>query len=165
MAYAAQSDLSPTRITNAELVQLTDDTNSGQVNTQTVTNVLNGASALIDSYCGQRYTLPLQPTLQLTELCLDIAEYKLYLRRKRMKADVRQAYEDALAFLKDVSTGKARLDQPATALPQAGTGDVQVTSVPERFRDDNLAAYVSEDDGPGGDDSIDQPDVNTTGII
>lgn len=162
MGYAAQSDLSPTRITQTELVQLTDDTNSGQINTATVTNVLNGASALIDSYCGQRYTLPLQQSLQLTELALDIAEYKLYLRRKRMKPDVRQAYEDALVFLKDVSSGKARLDQPITATPQVGAGDVQTTTVPERFTDDHLAAYVPEQNETSPSDD---PDVNTTGII
>lgn len=159
MGYAQQSDLSPTRITNAELVQLTDDTNSGQVNAAVVSTVLNGASALIDSYCGQRYTLPLQPTLQLTELCLDIAEYKLYLRRKRMKPDVRQAYEDALAFLKDVSAGKARLDQPATQLPQAGAGDVQITAIEERFSDDNLAGFAPSE--PPEDD----PSLDPEGLI
>jgi phage gp36-like protein len=162
MAYAQQSDLSPTRISASELVQLTDDTNSGLANAAVVTNVLNGASALIESYCGQRYTVPLQPSQQLLDLCLDIAEYKLYLRRKRMKTDVRQAYEDAIAFLKDVSSGKARLDQPTTATPQVGAGDVQVTRVPERFTDDHLAAYVPEENETSPSDD---PDVNTTGII
>ncbi|HEY6349609.1 MAG TPA: DUF1320 domain-containing protein [Candidatus Angelobacter sp.] len=145
MAYANQADLSPRRISNAELVQLTDDTSSGNVNTQLVSDILDEASGQIDSYCGQRYSVPLQSSLQVKGLCLSIAEYLLYLRRKRMKPDVRQAFADAMAFLKDVSTGKARLDQPVAAQPQTGAGDVQITAVPERFSDSNLSGYTPSD--------------------
>jgi phage gp36-like protein len=159
LAYATQADLSPRRISNAELIQLTDDSNSGQVNAQLVSDILDEASAAIDSYAGQRYGVPLQSSLQVKGLTLTIAEYLLYLRRKRMKADVRQAYEDAIAFLKDVSSGKARLDQPATAAAQTGAGDVLTTSKPEKFSDQNLSAFVPEDD------TTDQPGVNTTNII
>ena len=148
MSYAVQSDLSPRRISNAELIQLTDDTNSGAVNAQLVTDVLDEASALIDSYCRVRYTVPLQASSQVKGLCLTIGEYLLYLRRKRMKPDVRQAYEDALAFLKDVSTSKAGLDQPATATPQTSGGDVQVTQVQERFSEDSLAGFLPDPNNP-----------------
>ncbi|HKV94887.1 MAG TPA: DUF1320 domain-containing protein [Candidatus Angelobacter sp.] len=159
MGYATQADLSPRRISNAELLQLTDDTNSGVVNAALVSDILDEASATIDSYCGQRYGVPLQSSLQVKGLCLTITEYLLYLRRKRMKADVRQSYEDALAFLKDVSIGKARLDQPAAAAAQTSAGDVQVTAKPEKFSDANLSAFVPEDD------DTDQPGVNTTNIF
>jgi phage gp36-like protein len=142
MSYAAKADLSPRRISAAELVQLTDDTNSGSTNDQVVTDVLNEASAMIDSYCRNRYTVPLQSSDQVKGLCLTIAEYLLYLRRKRVKPDVRQSYEDAISFLKDVSMGKAGLDQPINATPQSGGGDVQSTEVPEKFSDDNLAGFI-----------------------
>jgi phage gp36-like protein len=142
MPYATQSDISPRRISNSELIQLTDDTNSGLVNAQVVTDILIEASGLIDSYCRARYQVPLQQSDQIKGVCLSIAEYYLYLRRKRVSPDVRQAYEDAVSFLKDVSSGKAALDQPATATPQSGGGAVQVTQVDERFSDDNLAGYV-----------------------
>jgi phage gp36-like protein len=159
LAYAVQNDLSPRRISNAELIQLTDDTNSGAVNAQLVSDILDEASAVVDSYAGQRYGVPLQTSLQVKGLTLTIAEYLLYLRRKRMKEDVRQAYEDAISFLRDVSSGKARLDQPAAATQQSGAGDVQTTTKPEKFSDQNLAAYVPEDD------ATDQPGLNTTGIF
>jgi phage gp36-like protein len=142
MSYAVKADLSPRRISAAELVQLTDDTNSGSTNDQVITDVLTEASALIDSYCRNRYNVPLQSSDQVKGLCLTLAEYFLYLRRKRVKPDVRQSYEDAISFLKDVSSGKAALDQPATATPQSGGGDVQTTSIEERFSDDNLAGFV-----------------------
>jgi phage gp36-like protein len=150
MPYAVQADLSPRRISNAELIQLTDDTNSGAVNAQLVTDILDEASSLVDSYVRVRYTVPLQASSQVKGLCLTIAEYLLYLRRKRMKVDVRQAYEDALAFLKDVSTSKAGLDQPSTALPQTSGGDVQVTQIQEAFSADNLSGFVPDPtDGTG----------------
>jgi phage gp36-like protein len=142
MPYAVKADLSPRRISAAELVQLTDDTNSGITNDQVITDVLTEASALIDSYCRVRYTVPLQSSDQVKGLCLTLAEYFLYLRRKRVNTDVRQSYEDAIAFLKDVSNGKAGLDQPATATPQTSGGDVQTTSIEEKFSDDNLSGYV-----------------------
>jgi phage gp36-like protein len=142
MSYAAKADLSPRRISAAELIQLTDDTNSGSTNDQVITDVLTEASALIDSYCRVRYSVPLQASDQVKGLCLTLSEYFLYLRRKRVKPDVRQSYEDAISFLKDVSTGKAGLDQPATAAPQISGGDVQTTSVPERFSDCNLKGFI-----------------------
>ena len=160
MSYAVQVDLSPRRISNSELVQLTDDTNSGQVNAQLVTDILDEASATVDSYCGQRYAVPLQASSQVKGLVLTIAEYLLYLRRKRMKVDVRQAWEDAMKFLGDVSSGKARLDQPIAATPQIGAGDVQVTAIPQRFSGSNLSGYITDDE-----DTTDQPNANTTNIF
>lgn len=142
MPYAVQADLSPRRIPNGELIQLTDDVNAGAVNAQVVTDILTEASGLIDSYCRTRYVVPLQQSDQVKGLCLDIAEYKLYLRRKRVKTDVRQAYEDAVNFLKDVSMGKAGLDQPATAAPQISGGGSVATQVEERFSDDNLGSFI-----------------------
>lgn len=159
MPYAVKADLSPRRISLAELLQLTDDTNTGAVNDALVTDILDEASAQVDSYAGQRYGVPLQSSSQVKGLTLTIAEYLLYLRRKRMKPDVRQSYEDAIAFLKDVSSGKARLDQPAAATPQSSAGDVQVTAKPERFSDQNLSGFLPEDD------DTDQPGVNTTNIF
>src|SRR6266704_1385566 len=149
MAYAVQADLSPRRIPNAELLQLTDDTNSGVVNAQMVTDILDEASAQIDSYCRVRYTVPLQASSQVKGLCLTIAEYLLYLRRTRMKDEVRQAYEDAIAFLKDVDRGNAGLDQPVAATPQSSGGDVQVTQKPERFSDSALGGFIPDPSGSG----------------
>jgi phage gp36-like protein len=146
LPYAVQADLSPRRIPNTELVQLTDDTNSPPttINAQVVTDILTESSALIDSYCRSRYNVPLQASDQVKGLCLDIAEYKLYLRRKRVKPDVRQSYEDALAFLKDVAGGKAALDQPVSATPQGTSNDVQVTTQKEVFGADNLEGFIPD---------------------
>jgi phage virion morphogenesis protein len=85
-------------------------------------------------------------------LTLDIGVYKLFLRRRRVTADIEKAYENAIAFLRDVAAGKAGLDQPVGATPQSGSGNVVATDVEEKFSDDNLGVYFvngRRDHNPG----------------
>jgi phage gp36-like protein len=142
MPYAVQADLTPRRLTGVELAQLTDDVRGTEISAQVVTDVLTEASGKIDSYCRLRYALPLQPSEQLKGLTLDIAEYLLFARKRRVPDDVRQRFDDAIAFLKDLSSGKAALDQPATATQQTSGGAVVVTQVEERFSDENLEGFI-----------------------
>ena len=125
-----------------DLEQLTDDENSGAVDTDVVAAVLSEASGAVDSYCRQRYAVPLQSSEQVKGLTLDIAVYLLYSRRDRVRDVVRQRYQDAVQFLKDVGAGKASLDQPAAAAPQLGSGGVVATDQCEKFSDDNLKGFV-----------------------
>ncbi|MGH9580723.1 MAG: gp436 family protein [Terriglobales bacterium] len=142
MQYAAQSDLSPRRLTAKELIELTDDSGSGQVDAATVSDVLTEASATVDSYAAQRYQVPLQLSEQVKGMTLDIAVYKLFQRRRRVAEDVRRAYEDALAFLKLVAEGKAALDQPAGIPAQQSGGPAVATEKEEKFTDEHLDGYV-----------------------
>ena len=144
MAYATQNDLIPRRLTEANVLQLTDDSNAGTINTQLVTDVLTEASGKVDSYCRMRYATPLQASEEVKGLTLDIAVYLLFLRRGRVNDERKLAYDNAIAFLVNVSTGKATLDQPVNATPQsaAPTGGALATSVEEKFNDDNLEGYI-----------------------
>lgn len=124
MAYATQSDLL-LRVTDQELQQLTDDDRSGQVDQDIVNGVLDEASAIVDSYCRTRYAVPLQQSTDATRVTRDVAVYLLFSRRpQKMQETVKDRYEEAIALLKDVSTGKASLDQPEGAVAQtpANTG-------------------------------------------
>jgi len=150
VAYATQSDLCPLRMTQKELVQLTDDTGSGQVNAAVVSAALEEASGKVDSYCRSRYVTPLQATDDVTGITLDIATWLLFSRRRNIKMaeTVNQRYTEAMNFLKDISTGKAQLDQPAGNTPQAAASGPVVASscnVPIdpdlRFSDDNLKGF------------------------
>jgi phage gp36-like protein len=117
MAYAAQSDLMPLRITQTELTQLTCDDSTATINAVVVMAALEEASGTVDSYCRARYVTPLQPCDMVTARTIDIAVYILFSRRRgglQPTELVRQRYEDAIAFLKDVASCKASLDQPAT---------------------------------------------------
>ena len=57
MAYCTQADLL-NQITEAEMIQLTDDAGAGAVDSVKVDAALNAASATIDAYSGARYALP-----------------------------------------------------------------------------------------------------------
>ncbi len=144
MPYAQQTDISPRRLTAAQLVQLTDDANLGQVNAAIVADVLADASGIIENYCRQRYALPLQQTPELTTLCVDIAVYKLYSRRPgKMAVEVRQTYEDAMSLLKDIATKKASLDQPVTpTVEQSPSASLLVSGKPRIFGNSNLEGFV-----------------------
>lgn len=142
MAYATQADLVPRRLANQELIELTNDAGGTIVVDSVVTGILTEASAKVDSYCGQRYTIPLQTSEQVKGLTLDIAVHLLFQRRRRQPEEVVRAYDNAIAFLRDVAAGRASLDQPTGATPQAGSGDVKKTEVEEKFSDTNLQGYV-----------------------
>lgn len=148
MAYAAQSDLVPLRITQTELVQLTCDDTSATVNADLVSAVLEEASGTVDSYCRSRYVTPLQQSDMVKARTLDIAVYLLFSRRRgglQPTELVRQRYEDAIAFLKDVAAARASLDQPANATSaQSSAGNAEISERDRRlqFRDRNIEGFV-----------------------
>ena len=154
MAYAQQSDLCPLRLTQTELTQLTIDVPSGVPATDAATTasitaaVLEEASGTVDSYCRARYVTPLQPCDMVTAKTIDIALYLLFRRRRgglQPTEIIRQNYEDAIQFLKDVATSRASLDQPATqqvaqssmAGPQISNRDYHL-----RFSNHNMDGFV-----------------------
>ena len=150
MAYAAQSDLVPQRITAKEALQLTDDTNSGQIDAAIIANALSEASGTIDSFCRNRYVTPLQPSEMVTRLCLDIAAWTLFSRRRNVKMaeTVDMRYQEAMKMLKAISAGTAQLDQPPGDPPQLScAGPVISNKRPEedrsqRFRDEELKGFI-----------------------
>jgi phage gp36-like protein len=144
MPYAAQSDLLQ-RMTLKELTQLTDDVNAGVPDDTIVNGELEEASGIVDGYCRSRYVTPLQLSDVVTRVTRDIAVYQLFSRRpQRMSETVRQRYDDAMALLKDVATGKAVLDQPvaATASQTVAAEAVRPTHNKLRFTDRKLEGFV-----------------------
>lgn len=146
MAYALQSDLTPLRLTEAELVQLTCDDDTATINAATVSSALEEASGVVDSYCRGRYQTPLQADDDVKGKTLDIALWLLFRRRRNAKNGeiIRQGYEDAIAFLKDVAAGKATLDQPIGDVAQTGTGGPQISCRDHklRFKNHHLEGFV-----------------------
>jgi phage gp36-like protein len=146
MAYAAQSDLTPLRLTQAELVQLTCDDNSATVNTTSVSAALEEASGIVDSYCRDRYQTPLQAGDDVKGKTLDIAMWLLFRRRRNARNGeiIRQGYEDAIVFLKDVAAGRASLDQPVGDTPQTSVAGPTISEGDRhlKFSDRNLEGFV-----------------------
>lgn len=143
MAYAVQADLLQL-MTLKQLIELTDDENTGQVNATVVADVIEKAGGKVEAYCRERYATPLQPNDTVNEITRDIAIYSLFSRRPgKMRDEVRQRYEDAIGVLKDISSGKASFDQPAADLPQstaAGPTKSQHTGL--RMTENDLEGFV-----------------------
>ena len=105
-----------------EILQLTDRDQDGEPDSDFIASAIRRTDGLIDGYLMGRYTLPLTPVpLVLTAYACDIARYFLY--EDAAQEYVRQTYEDALRWLRDVAAGKVILkpeDGPlAAGSPQA----------------------------------------------
>jgi phage gp36-like protein len=146
MAYATQDDLVPLRMTEKDLTELTDDLGTNEINADIVNLALNEASGIVDSYCRARYATPLEPDENIVSLTLDLTVYILFKRRRETKISetVQAARDAAIAFLKDVSTAKASLDQPAGNTPQSSTAGPQHSRKDHElvFREEHLEGFV-----------------------
>lgn len=106
MPYCTQTDL-VTRFGQAELVQLTDTTGSGQIDAAVVSQAIADAEAEIDAYLTARYSVPLASVpANLERIACDIARYRLYADRPTELVDVR--YRDAIRYLEQVGRGVDR---------------------------------------------------------
>lgn len=137
--YLARADLSD-RMSEAELVQMTDDVGSGMVDVGVVDEAILGAEAEIDGYVGGRYPLPLAavPPL-LTRLAKDLTVWNLYGRRKLADESVGERYKAAVKLLERIASGQVKLPLPDAAAPAAEVGGAVFVSGPERqFTRDRL---------------------------
>lgn len=145
MAYITQNDLLQ-RMTLKQLAQLTDDsgTTPASVNATVVNGVLDEASAKVDGYCRNKYAVPLQQSSEVAAIARDIAVYLVFSRRPgQIPSETRQRYEDAIALLKDISAGRAVLDQPVGQPAQSIAAAATLPSTdPKRFTDDNTQGFA-----------------------
>lgn len=88
---------------------LTDDEDSGSVNTARANAAITDASELIDGYLRGRYTLPMSPTPAIVQrLCVDISIYYLYQRifETDMPGAMNDRYKNAVKILEGLQQGK-----------------------------------------------------------
>lgn len=121
MPYASQQDLVD-RFGELELIQLSDREDGAAIDADVVAAALADADELVDSYIAARVALPLSTVPpRLVRVAGDIARY--FLHAESPTEQVRTAYKDALAWLRDVSQGKATLgDDGVTAAAPADAG-------------------------------------------
>jgi len=122
MTYCAQADLTE-RLSSDGLLQLTDDENTGAVNTDRVNRAIASAQEEIDGYLRGRYTLPLSPVPALIQrLAVDIAVYRLHRRRNLLLKleGLEELYRAAVSTLGKLQSGDMLLES-ATGIAQAPT--------------------------------------------
>lgn len=105
--YCDQNDLIK-RFGEHELIQLTDRDNQGFIDVDVALSAIDDAAATINGYIAGRYTLPLQtqPAV-LNRLACDLARYFLY--DESPTELVQKRYDEAIAYLRDVASGKVSL--------------------------------------------------------
>ena len=137
MRYAARTTLE-TAFGAEELVQIADRDGDGEPDATLLTAVLSRADVLIDGYLAGRYALPLAaPPPVLVAVAADLARYWLY--DDAAPEQVRKRYEDALACLKDVASGKVLLALPPVAVSPSGSPEHSAPA--RRFTTETLARY------------------------
>ena len=135
MPYLSPPDLLAAHSEQA-LIDLTDRTDppTGQIGTAVVDAAIAGAVAEVDSYLGQRYSVPLPDPIPaaVTDAALTITWYRLHTDRAADK-DLRVRYEDAVRWLRDVSAGRAALPGVATSASAPAAGLVALAEAPPRL--------------------------------
>jgi phage gp36-like protein len=144
VGYATLADLIA-RFGEQELVQLTnrDNPGDGLVVTEVADEALADAESEVNSYLASRYALPLVEVPRvLVRVTCDVARYGLY---GSVSADdtVKERYQDAIKFLRDVSTGKATLGiaAPQEAAP-VQSGGPEVAPGRRGFSAEHLEGYL-----------------------
>lgn len=132
MSYCTQGDIIAS-ISEATLIQLTDDASMGNVNESLVTSAIERASAKMDGILNVRYpNTPLETTPELTECCCDIAVRYLFKRRQGgVTENVKDNYNEAMSWLSRVKNRNANIvgindqtgtqDSPGTMRVAQGT--------------------------------------------
>jgi len=121
MAYSTEADIKK-QLPEEQLIELSDDDGDGVADSGVVERAITDADAEIDSYLSVRYTVPLSPVpARAQQLSVDIAIWNLYSRRTVLDEIREKRYNAAIAFLKDVASGKANIDDPASGEQQIKT--------------------------------------------
>ncbi len=120
MTYATQDDM-VARFGETELVQLTDDAETGEIGPRLAV-ALADADQVINGYAAGTYAVPLSPVPDLvTRWACDIARY--FLHRDGVTEPVEKNYKAAVAGLKDVAKGDLILECQGLEAEEAMTDD------------------------------------------
>lgn len=100
------------RFSPNELIQLTDDNRTGEVNDDVITREIFLANSLINGYLGKSFVLPMSviPPL-INVIAIDLSIYNLYIRRLRMDVpdSIKEIYKNCVNSLKEIQKGNISL--------------------------------------------------------
>ncbi|HWW85227.1 MAG TPA: DUF1320 domain-containing protein [Vicinamibacterales bacterium] len=118
MGYASKEDIDELYGTDL-LVRVADYNKDGTPDPEVIAKGLQAADEICDAYLSAQYTIPVVPTPGVVKNCaIDIAVYKMALGRTGRTDEMRLRYEDALALLEKISTGKVGLGLVPVTAPQ-----------------------------------------------
>lgn len=123
MAYITNEDIEA-RLGSDTYVQLTDDAGSGVADEGVVNESRLGAEGEVDSHLARRFRVPIDVTAHaelaglLAAVALDLAEYRLRMRRPPVAEDMVRRRREAIDWLEGVASGRVELPA-ASVLPPA----------------------------------------------
>ena len=133
MAYCTQADVA-TRIGNERLVSLADHDGDGAADSDVVQGAIDSADALMDSFLGVRYDVPLDPVPESAKTCaVNLAVYFLQLGRDSVTEDVREQYQADLEWLRQVAAGRTTLGADAPPAENESAPGVRYESEERAF--------------------------------
>ncbi len=127
-----------------DLIDLTDDDNTGQINAAIITQHISDASELIDDYLRGRYDLPFTtPPGLLLRLCRAIALYNLYARRIRLNPPeaVAEGNKRAFQILDKIQNGTIVLGVADAAPDTPDSGAIRYSGPRKAFTGRKLDDY------------------------
>lgn len=135
--YASVADM-VARFGETEVLELTDQEHTGEINEAVAERALRDAAAEIDGYLAARYRLPVTDTPRLLSLlCTDIARYRL---QKGVSTDqARERYEDAVVKLRGIAKGEINL--PLASPPPAAADPIAVKPRRRVFDDETMRGF------------------------
>jgi len=125
MAYSTDEDIFD-RLSEQKVQQLTDDDQTGSVDTERLARLRDQATRKVDLYVRRRYELPITDTdaLQiLADIEVDLLAYILHARRPHeIPEDVQNDREQAMEDLKMIAEeGGLGIDQDGDGEPDGGS--------------------------------------------
>jgi phage gp36-like protein len=132
-----------------DLIDLTDDENTGQMNQTIITQYISDASEEIDDYLRGRYDLPFaNPPGLLLRLCRDISVYKLYGRRIRLNPPeaIKDAANRSYKFLDRIQKGDIVLGVADAPPDTPDTGAIRFGRARKTFTSKKLSDYSRNDE-------------------
>jgi phage gp36-like protein len=127
MAYATREDLE--KMYGVQLLAIVADlTEDGITEDDAVSAALDEASSEIDAYLAVKFQVPVlgAPPI-LTQLCRDMAIYRLALSSSKRTNEMRVRYEDAIKMLEKMAAGKVGV--PFLPADLDGDGDIDEDDV------------------------------------
>ena len=138
MGYITNADIEE-RLGSVAYVQLADDDGNGVAEVGVVDEARLGAEGEVNSYLGRRYSVPVSLTTHpdladvLASFTLDLAEYRLRLRRPPVPDDARRRRDQAIEWLTRVAEGRIELPSAVGVAASSARGTIAATTGEKRL--------------------------------
>jgi phage gp36-like protein len=138
MSYITNFDIEE-RLGSVAYVQLADDDGNGVADVGVVDEARLGAEGEVNSYLGRRYSVPVSLTTHpdladvLASFTLDLAEYRLRLRRPPVPDDARRRRDQAIEWLTRVAEGRIELPTAVGVAASTARGTIAATTGEKRL--------------------------------